>query len=132
MRTSTSGTGSPCLQRIRIRSSSGQSCIPGLSRESVPSGEVSVIPQACSIRSPCRAIPSISAGGRAEPPHTTVRTLGSLVPVFSRYCSSAIHTVGTPAATVTPSWRINSTRLAGSRNRSGRAWVAPTMVATYG
>jgi len=51
--------------------------------ETVPSGEVSVMPQAWSILSPRFSIPSMSAGGIAEPPQTTVCTFGSSAPVCS-------------------------------------------------
>src|SRR6267143_2397945 len=46
------------------------------------------------------------------------------VPVFSRYWSRGIQTLGTPALNVTPSSRKRSMRLTGSRNRSGKTRIA--------
>jgi hypothetical protein len=65
----------------------------------------------------------------ADPPQGMIRTEGSSVPVFSRYWSRLIQTVGTPAGRVTASSRIRVARLAGSRKRSGKTSLAPTMVA---
>ena len=47
----------------------------------VPTGLISVIPQACSISMPCRSNASIIDGGTADPPETTRRKVEQRAPV---------------------------------------------------
>src|SRR5258708_7110732 len=72
--------------------------------------------------------------GTADPPtyiEWIVET--SNFPGFaSRYCSTPIQMVGTPAAMVTFSFTINSTTLGGSRCGPGITIFAPTMTAAKG
>jgi hypothetical protein len=63
--------------------------------------------------------------GQAEPPITTRLRKGSVPPVCSRCCSSASHTVGTPAVQVTL-WAFNSSWIDGpSSFMPGNTRVTP-------
>ena len=75
----------------------------------MPSGLISVMPQACSTSTPYSiSNASIIAGGAAEPPITAYFTVESLSLLACRYCSSANQMVGTPAAKVTLSFSNSS------------------------
>ena len=69
----------------------------------MPSGLISVIPQACTSSMPRRSNASIIDGGTADPPQTSRRRVEHCRPAEERYASKASHTVGTPRLTVTPS-----------------------------
>ncbi len=104
----------------------------------MPSGEVSVIPQACTTRMPCRSSnPRISAGGQAEPPITTIRSeevsygVSRSVGVSSS-SSRPFQMVGTAALTVGRTWSIIAASGRAWRKRSGISRLAPDMKAAYG
>ncbi len=74
----------------------------GFIEPSVPSGLISVMPQAWQTSTPYTSWKVlVIARGEAEPPITTFFRCGSFMSLFSRYCSSISHTVGTPAVKVT-------------------------------
>ena len=71
---------------------------------------------------------SMSERGIAEPPHTTVCTFGSRLPVSFMYVTVLIQMVGTPASTVAPSESASSqTVLASPIHRSGNSTFEPAM-----
>ena len=77
--------------------------------QSVPSGLISVIPQAWITRTPYSSWNFwVTARGQAEPPITTRSRSGRSPPCFSRCCSSISQTVGTAALNVTFSDTSNS------------------------
>ncbi len=105
----------------------------GSSTPVVPSGLISVMPQAWMTRAPCsRSQASIIGGGQAEPPITTFSTVVSRLPWARRCASSAIHTVGTPSRLVTCSPSMSSSRLTGSSPGPGRTSFDPFIAAAYG
>jgi hypothetical protein len=70
-----------------------------LSVHSVPSGLISVMPQACSTSTPyCSRKASIMAGGQAEPPMTVRLSVEKRSLFGPMWPSSICQTVGTPAA----------------------------------
>ncbi|MBV8976955.1 MAG: hypothetical protein JO261_10035 [Alphaproteobacteria bacterium] len=94
----------------------------------MPSGLISVMPQAWMTVMPYFfSNASIIARGAAEPPITTRFMSGSVLPVFSRYCSSASHTVGTAAVIVTRSVVSSSQIESPSSFGPGSTSLAPTM-----
>ena len=102
-----------------------------LSSAAVPSGVISVMPQAWMVRMPWRSKPRIIASLAAEPP-TAVRNAGSR-DQRSGSASSAwripFQMVGTPAASVTRSASQRSSRLTGSRWGPGSTMRAPAAAA---
>ena len=107
----------------------------GGSRAAVPSGVVSVMPQAHMHGTPWRrSSPSISARGAAEPPmisHFSDET--SWAPgSASRAASTPSQTVGTAAVIVTRSSATAASRLAGSRAGPGRTIRAPLIAQANG
>ncbi len=104
-RTSTRGTGMPCLARYAYWASSSSSSRCGLSRLTVPSGLVSVMPQAWMTRRLNLSKARIMLSGAAEPP-TTMRIPGTSFQrsgSFSSACRMPSQIVGTPAVAVTRS-----------------------------
>ncbi len=101
----------------------------------MPSGAISVMPQACVTCSPWRrSKPSIIDRGAAEPPTIIARSFERSY--FSGSASSVwrmpIQIVGTPAVIVTFSCTNASSRLGGSRCGPGKTCVAPTSVHVNG
>ena len=81
---------------------------PAGSRATEPSGESSVIPQACVMMIPnSSAYARITASGSAEPPQTSVRSDDRSPPAVRRWASTPCQMVGTPAPTVTFSVSIS-------------------------
>lgn len=77
--------------------------------QTVPSGDISVMPQACSTSTPYTSLKAlIMAGGQAEPPMTVRLSVLNLRLLACRWPSSICQTVGTPAAMVTFSASISS------------------------
>ncbi len=98
-----------------------------------PSGEVSVIPHACTMVSPWRSSNArIIDGGHAEPPLTRVFRLDTSRGRASSSASSPCQMVGTPAVNVGRSASIISASGAGCRKRSGISIDAPAMKAACG
>src|SRR5262249_797237 len=104
-----------------------------LSVPTVPTGLISVMPQACSTWTPYFSWNSlIIAGGQADPP-ITVRFMVENLKLFdSVYASSPCHTVGTPADNVTFSVSNNSYSDLPSSAAPGMTSFAPTIAAAYG
>lgn len=98
----------------------------------VPSGEVSVMPQAWQSRTPSRSYASMSEGGQAAPPMVTwvieERSRGFAVTSANRPCQM----VGTAAAWLGRSRSIMSARGAGWRKRSGMSMLMPVMKVACG
>ena len=98
-------------------------------------GDISLIPQAWTMRSPCLfSNPSIMDGGAADPPTIIVCSdfrfhLRGLQSSWSRMASQ---TVGTPAVSVTCSSARRFRTLTGSRCGPGKTCFAPTIVAVNG
>jgi hypothetical protein len=78
----------------------------------VPTGDVSVMPHACTTNAPkSRSKASTIARGTAAPPMTTRRSASSargVAPALAACCSSISQTVGTPSASVTRSSRSSA------------------------
>ena len=90
------------------------------------------MPHACSTVRPCRSNARIIDSGAAEPP-TTMRQPGVSVRGARSSCSRiAVQIVGTPAATVTCSPSIRSSRLLASRAGPGITSLAPAVTAPNG
>lgn len=93
----------------------------------VPSGDVSVMPQAWQRRTPSLSYASIRDGGQAAPPMVTLameeRSRGFAVTSASSPCQM----VGTAAAWVGRSRSIISASGAGWRKRSGISMLTPVM-----
>ena len=84
---------------------------PAGSRAIEPSGDSSVIPQACVMVMPnSSAYARITASGSAEPPQTRVRSEEMSPPDARRWASTPCQIVGTPAPTVTFSVSIELRR----------------------
>ena len=128
------GTGIPCLARTRSCSSGGSCSRSGVSRDSDATGPVSVMPQPWIMATPTVCWnPSISDAGTAEPPAVMHRMEDTSRGSFRRCWSSPIHTVGTPARTVTRSVSMSSASDAGSAlNCPANTCRAPAIVAAYG
>ena len=89
----------PCLRRIFICSASGSVRCLFFSVHSVPSGDISVMPQACSTSTPYSSRKAvIMAGGQAEPPITVRFSVENLRLLGFMWPSSICQMVGTPAA----------------------------------
>lgn len=99
-----------------------------------PSGLVSVMPQPWITVTSCLSRKSrIIWIGTAEPPITVRFNVCSLPPVWSRYASSIIQTVGTAAASVTLSSFISCVSVAASPIFGpGNTSLAPVIGALYG
>ena len=83
--------------------------MPALYEPIVPTGDISVMPQACmTSTSYFFSKVSIIDGGHAEPPIMTLRKCGSFRSCASMCDSSICHTVGTAAEIVTCSVSSNS------------------------
>ena len=105
-----------------------------LSSAAVPSGVISVMPQAWMVRTPWRSKPRIIASLAADPP-TAVRNRGSndqRSASASSACKIPFQIVGTPAANVTRSLSQRSSRLTGSRWGPGMTMRAPAATAPKG
>src|SRR5439155_9638949 len=128
------GTTLPCRARKRIRSASGSDAISGVRWESEATGPVSVIPQPWSISTPTtRLNRSISEAG-TDDPHAVIRRIEERSRGFcSSQFSRPIHTVGTPAVTVTCSPSISSASEPGSAlNCPANTSFEPAIAAAYG
>ena len=99
----------------------------------VPSGLISVMPQAWSTWTPYFCSNSlIIAGGQADPP-ITVRFIDENLSLFASVCASRpCHTVGTPAEHVTCSASNSSYSDLPSRCGPGNTILQPTIAPTYG
>ena len=100
-------------------------CLP-FSVHIVPSGLISVMPQACwqvTPKSSRKLV--IIAGGAAEPPTTAVLRVLNLSLFCFMYASRPSHTVGTPAVVVTFSDSNSSYRLLPSSAAPGKTSLAP-------
>src|SRR5207248_1753183 len=99
----------------------------------VPSGLISVMPQACLHATPYSFWnASIMAGGHAEPPTTTDFSVEKRSPLSFAYASRPSHTLGTPAEAVTFSRSNSPYRLLPSRPEPGNTSFAPFSVPKYG
>jgi hypothetical protein len=113
--------------------SSLPSSTPAGGRATAHTGEVSVIPQPWTMSIPWRSSrPCISPCGTAAPPHTTTRSEEVSTSLSSRYWSTALHTVGTPAEQVTFSLSISRASGSPCRKRSGMTSEAPVIPAPKG
>ena len=75
----------------------------------MPSGDISVMPQACSTSTPYSSLNAvIIAGGQAEPPITVRLSVEKRSLPADMWPSIICQTVGTPAAKLTFSPSINS------------------------
>src|SRR6476660_2021897 len=120
----------PWLYRYRHISSPSA---PAGGRATEPSGDISVIPQACTTWMPYRSAKAcISAGGHADPPTMTSFSEETSVGWLSRYASRSVQIVGTAAASVGFSAPIIAAIGAACRNRSGMTSDAPDMNPAYG
>ncbi|MDT4843308.1 hypothetical protein FQZ97_772370 [compost metagenome] len=72
------------------------------------------------------------AGGQAEPPMTVRLSLLNFRPLACMWPSIICHTVGTPAAKVTPSASISSYTDLPSSDGPGNTSLQPTSAAEYG
>ncbi len=102
--------------------------VSGPGRATVPSGDVSVIPQAWMIVMPSSSKPRISASGTADPP-TAIRSrearrAGLIVPARTA-SRTPYQTVGTAADTVTPAASTRAVTDSGSMCIDGIASDAP-------
>jgi hypothetical protein len=103
-----------------------------LSRDRVPIGVISVMPQAWSIWAPnFLSKSSIRLRGAAEPPIGMQRIEEMSWLSFSQSSFTPIHTVGT-APTVTRSRPVISTMSRGRGEGPPKIWVAPTMTPAKG
>ncbi len=99
----------------------------------MPSGDISVMPQAWQSVTPCSSWKArISAGGHAEPPMTTRRRLLMSRLLTTRSASRPCQIVGTAAAWVGRSVSIISAMTAGCMNRSVSSMLTPVMNAACG
>src|SRR2546428_14145493 len=106
---------------------------PGLQR--VPMGDISVIPQAWTMRRPYLfSNPSIIDCGAADPPTIIVCSVFRfhLPGLQSSWSRMASQTVGTPAVSVTCSSARRFRTLTGPRCGPGKTCLAPTIVAGDG
>ena len=102
----------------------------------MPSGDISVIPQACTTRMPKESKERRSDSGAALPP-MIMRSRGKSFPshlavFFSSSAMMANPTVGTPPLSVTCSPAHSSRSDGASRYGPGKTCLAPTMVAAMG
>ena len=104
----------------------------------VQTGEVSVMPQPCTIQMPCRSKARISASGTAAPPTSERMPRGSFQrPWFGEPGSCAaskawirlIQIVGTPSDSVGGSSCIRSSRSSGCRCGPGNTSFTPIITA---
>ncbi|MDT4846152.1 hypothetical protein FQZ97_801670 [compost metagenome] len=91
----------PCFSWILWRSASDSSSCLASSLHEVPSGDISVMPQAWMTSTSSASSARIIAGGAAEPPITVRRKVENFSLFDCTYCSRPSHTVGTPAEKVT-------------------------------
>ena len=104
-----------------------------LSFDSVPSGDISVMPQAWITSMPnSSSSVRIIAGGQAEPPITVRLRVLKLSLFCLAWLISPSQTVGTPALKVTFSPSSSSCRDLPSRCGPGNTSLAPTIGAAYG
>src|SRR5690606_12262311 len=101
--------------------------------QAVPSGDISVMPQACTTCTRRRSIRvSIIAGGQAEPPITVRRKVENRKSLVSTWLIRPSQTVGTPAEKVTPSASNNSYSDLPSSAGPGNTSLAPDSGTEYG
>ncbi len=98
----------------------------------VPTGDISVIPQAWIARKPSASRSSISECGIALPPITIRFSSGSVLFCARSMSRTASHTVGTPAESVTRSCSHSSITPAGSSRSIGMMKSAPTIIERNG
>ena len=92
------------------------------------------MPQPCSTLTPCTSVNVlIMLNGTAEPPIRVFFSVGTFLPVWARWLRSRVHTVGTPAASVTPSVFMRSTSVSASPIFGpGNTSFVPVIAALYG
>ena len=96
----------------------------------MPIGDISVMPHAWVIGMPSFSLKAlIRAGGAADPPTMSPRTVDRSDRVSSRWWSRSSQIVGTPAPKVTFSASIICASGAAWRNRSGMTRLAPVAIA---
>lgn len=98
----------------------------------VPSGEVSVMPQAWQTRMPSRSNSAISEGGQAEPPMVTWVSEETSRGLAASSAASPCQMVGTAAAWVGRSVSIISASGPGWRKRSGISMLTPVISVACG
>lgn len=103
-----------------------------ISLQVVPSGDISVMPQAWITSTPSALSVRIMAGGHAEPPITVRRNDENFRPLPCTCCSRPSHTVGTPAEKLTCSCSNSSYSEAPSSFGPGNTSLAPTSGTEYG
>src|SRR3569623_1798237 len=113
--------------------STGSAVCLDCSVQGVPSGDISVMPQACTTSMPyCLRSVFIIAGGQAEPPITVRRKRENFRLFCATWLSKPIHTVGTPAENVTCSCSNSSYTDLPSSAGPGSTSLAPVSGAEYG
>src|SRR5512139_723973 len=123
----------PCFVWTLNCSSGDMPACLALNVHAVPSGLISVMPQAWSTWTPYFCSKSlIIAGGQAEPPITVRFMVENFRPLASVWASRPCHTVGTPAEQVTFSASKSSYSDLPSRCAPGNTILQPTIAPTYG